>query len=81
MPEFMKMTQWREIPGYPHYNISEFGDGNMDNNHFKNLRWATCADNHADKHGHGTAYRGYRQRNYKTTQSEGQSSEARAASV
>ncbi len=31
------------------------GDGNKANNHWSNLRWATCADNHNDMVSHGTA--------------------------
>ena len=33
-------------------------DGNPKNNHYSNLRWATAAENSADKLRHGTARRG-----------------------
>lgn len=29
-------------------------DGVRTNNHYSNLRWASCAENHQDKHQHGT---------------------------
>lgn len=35
-------------------------DGNPSNNHFSNLRWATCQENLADRVRHGTAPRGER---------------------
>jgi hypothetical protein len=35
-------------------------DGDPLNNHAHNLRWATCAENHADKNLHGTHIRGER---------------------
>lgn len=50
-------------PPSTHHEVAH-NDGNKLNNHYSNLRWATCAENHADKHLHGTAYKGYGQRNY-----------------
>jgi hypothetical protein len=35
-------------------------DGNRLNNHWTNLRWATAAENTADKIRHGTVYNGHR---------------------
>ena len=35
-------------------------DGDPSNNTVRNLRWATCAENHADKVAHGTHNRGER---------------------
>ena len=35
-------------------------DGNPSNNHFSNLRWATCRENLADRARHGTELRGER---------------------
>lgn len=42
-------------------------DGTRTNDHFKNLRWGTRAENHADKVAHGTAPRGENQGGHKLT--------------
>lgn len=39
------------------------GDGDVSNNHLKNLRWATPGENAADRDAHGRTARGERQGN------------------
>jgi hypothetical protein len=43
------------------------GDGSPANNHFSNLRWASCKDNLADRAQHGTEMRGERNGRAKLT--------------
>lgn len=45
-------------PPPTHRHQCAHGDGDPANNAVENLRWATCAENHADKLGHGTHNRG-----------------------
>lgn len=44
-------------PPSKHHQVAH-NDGNPENNHYSNLRWATAAENSADKLRHGTALRG-----------------------
>ena len=53
------------------------GDGNPDNNHWTNLRWATASENQMDRVGHGTSNRG--ERFGRVRLSEDQAREAKAA--
>lgn len=46
-------------PPSPSHQVAH-GDGNSRNNTLANLRWATSAENNADKIQHGTDYRGDR---------------------
>lgn len=45
-------------------------DGNKQNNHFKNLRWATRSENFRDKIRHGTETLGERHGRHKLTESD-----------
>lgn len=42
-------------PPSPHHEVAH-NDGNPENNHVSNLRWATHAENQADIRKHGTGY-------------------------
>ena len=44
-------------PPSKHHQVAH-NDGNPENNHYSNLRWATAAENCADELRHGTALRG-----------------------
>lgn len=47
------------LPPSPAHNVAHF-DNDRTNNHYANLRWATQAENIADKHRHGTRQIGER---------------------
>lgn len=46
-------TAWHGPRPSSHHQVAH-GDGNGLNNHHTNLRWATSAENHADRKRHGT---------------------------
>jgi hypothetical protein len=53
-------------------------DGNRQNNRVDNLRWASIADNHSDKHRHGTAVFGEKSVIAKLTEAEVREARVRA---
>lgn len=48
-------------------NLVAHNDGSCDNNHFQNLRWATCKENLGDRACHGTTLDGARNGRVKLT--------------
>lgn len=72
-----KQTQWKvhrlvaiaflPPPENPSQDMVAHNDGTRDNNHFTNLRWATCKENLSDRKKHKTTLDGLRNGRVKLT--------------